>query len=297
MLSILIPTYNYSVSHLIASLGKAMQATDIVFEILCWEDGSHLYLDDNKAICDTVAHAVHHVSNENKGRITSRTLMAKKAQYDWLLFLDADVELKGETFIKNYLSNLNSGYDAIYGGYAYNSIKPDTNFILRWKYGRNYEQVKASVRNKQPYKVIISGNFMIKRDLFLDISSEIKNDGYGYDNVFGALLKLKKIAIFHIDNAVIHNGLDKNSEFLNKVERAVETLHLHHSKNKTISTENSLLEFYKSTKKIGLSKVVSVVFKTLKQPLRKQLLGNNPNMKLLQFYKLGYLCSLSPSKK
>ncbi len=297
MLSILLPIYNYAVNDLITSLDKATEGLDFDYEILCWEDGSKLYLDENKMVCDSVKNTTHHISNDNKGRITSRQLLARKAKYNWLLFLDADVELPDENLINNYSNYLTHEHDAVYGGYAYKPNRPSEEFMLRWTYGKSYESVNAVIRNKSPYKVVISGNFMIKKNVFLDINSEIKSDGYGYDNIFGALMKSKSTKVFHIDNAVFHNGLDRNALFLKKTEHAVETLFYNYHSLEVKSTDNTLLELYKSLKRFRIHKIVAILFNLFKHPIRIQLLSKRPSMKLFQFYKLGYLCALSPNKR
>ncbi len=267
------------------------------YEIICFEDGSSQYLDANAAATQSIVNAKHMVASKNKGRISTRQLLAASASYDWLLFLDADVIPKEHNFLKNYLHYVNSTYDAIYGGYAYALEQPESQFNLRYQYGKTYEQVNATTRNKTPYKIVISGNFLMRKSVFLDINSKIENDGYGYDNYFGALMKSHNINVFHIDNHVIHNGLDTNEVFLSKVEKAVETLIEIHKNNETSVTENSLLELYKILNRIGLSLVTALLFRSSKSWIKKQLLSGNPNLKLLQFYKLGYLCVLTTGKK
>ena len=144
---------------------------------------------------------------------------------------------------------------------------------------------------------MISGNFLIKKSAFLDINSRIENDGYGYDNYLGALMKSHDVKVFHINNNVIHKGLDSNSIFLTKVEKAVETIFEINQKHSAIITENTLLEFYRRIKSLGLSNLIAVIFNLSKTTIRRQLLSNNPNLTLLQFYKLGYLCVITSSKK
>lgn len=297
MLSVLIPTYNHLVSNLLVALDKMLCTEDFEYEILCLEDGSNLYVEENEATCKTINKATHYISKKNKGRITSRLFLAQHAKYDLLLFLDADVETISELFIKSYSQYFKQEYKAIYGGYTYSHNPPESDYILRWKYGKKYEAINASIRNKMPYKVVISGNFMIDKQIFLDINSQINSDGYGYDNVFGAVMKVKHIKVLHIDNNVLHLGLDKNPIFLRKTENAVTTLHSLYLKNKKKATENSLLELYKRLKGFGLDKLITILYKSLKNSIRKHLLGKSPNMLLFQFYKLGYLCSLSTNKK
>ncbi|WP_369997947.1 glycosyltransferase family 2 protein [Winogradskyella sp.] len=296
MLSILIPTYNYPISNLLKSLDKVTIGFD--YEILCCEDGSKLYIDENKTVCHSTKNTTYLYSKENKGRITSRKFLAEKAKYDWLLFLDADVAITNDNFINDYYSKYFTGeYDAIYGGCSYDLNRPDDSQVLRWKYGKTYEEVEAKTRNKSPYKFIVSANFLIKKETFFNLISKINGDGYGYDLLLGALMKSDNTKVFHVDNPVIHKGLDKNSVFIDKVEKAVETNYKLFNDNKINSTENSLLETFKTIKKIGLIRPISSIYKLSRSRILKQLMSNNPNMKILQFYKLGYLCHLSANTK
>ena len=50
MLSILIPTYNYNVVPFVMELRKQCLECNIIFEILVFDDGSKLFLDENQKI-------------------------------------------------------------------------------------------------------------------------------------------------------------------------------------------------------------------------------------------------------
>ncbi|WP_299111818.1 glycosyltransferase family 2 protein [uncultured Winogradskyella sp.] len=295
MLSILIPIYNYTVFNLLNSLDIATKDLDFDYEILCCEDGSQLYLDDNKTACNSIKNTTHLILSKNNGSILTRKLLAKKAKYDWLLFLDADVELVNDNLINNYSNYLKHKYDAIYGGCSYDQTPPDSEYMLRWKYGLKYEQVSAVSRNLKPFKHLVSANFLIKKDIFLKASFEIKNRAYGNDLLFASILKSHQSNILHIDNAVIHKGFDNNLEFLNKSKIAVNTLFkMYLSENKT---ESSLLHLFKRLKAFGLTKIIALLFNFSEKSIKSNLLSGDPKIKLLQFYKLGYLCSLSLNKE
>lgn len=297
MISILIPTYNYPISLLLGALKTQLSSISVSYEVICYEDGSSKYVVENSAAVNSIGNAKHIISEENKGRITTRQALAKMAKFDWLLFLDSDVIPHQPSFLNDYLKFSELDYDAIYGGYDYEPSQPEESYVLRWTYGKNFEHVDADKRNRTPYKIVISGNFLIKKSTFLELNSKIESDGYGYDNYFGALLKSHHIKVFHINNTVIHKGLDTNTVFLNKTEKAVSTVREIYKNHPALITENSLLEFYKSIRSYGLARVIVFLFKIFKSSLRKQLLGSNPNLKLLQFYKLGYLCALMSSTK
>ncbi len=273
-------------------LGNCMDLIDIDVEILCMEDGSEEFLEENSHCCAQTQSAVHSIAQTNQGRISTRKALANKAKYSWLLFLDADVELENNLFLKAYLPYLDGKYDAVYGGCSYQDTKPNQNELLRWTYGKTYEDISAERRNKLPYKHIVSANFLIKKTVFLELSSQINSEGYGYDILFGSLMKAAKTKVLHIDNAVIHKGLDDNETFLDKVEKAVETAFKLQETGAVPYASSTLLNSYKRLKSYGLAPFIGIVFKALKKPLKRQLLSKAPNVKLLQFYKLGYLCAL-----
>ncbi|MCB0383688.1 MAG: glycosyltransferase family 2 protein, partial [Psychroserpens sp.] len=254
MLSVLIPVYNYNIVALVSEIHKQLQLSAIPFEIICLDDASTEYVEDNKEISN-LSYTTYNVSNGNKGRTATRQELANLAKYEWLLFLDSDVIPKTESFISTYTSYLNSNYHAIYGGYAYRNEQPDDNNI-RWAYGKSKEEVASEIRNKKPYKVVISGNFMINKPLFLEINSKITEKGYGYDNYFGAILKELHARALHIDNEVYHLGLESNSKFLNKTEEAINTLlNLFNTKRIDV-TDNDLLQVFKTLKKWKLNYVI-----------------------------------------
>ena len=61
--------------------------------------------------------------------------------------------------------------------------------------------------------------------------------------------------------------------------------------------ENDLLKTFVICKKIGLNYFCSYYFKLFKNLMVKNLLSTNPLIKLLQFYKLSYMCEFDLTKK
>jgi len=290
MLSVLIPIYNYDIRLLVNTIRNQLSDCDVKFEIICIDDCSDKSYSLINSEINTLSNTSHIILSENIGRIALRQALAEKASYDWLLFLDADVIPKSQHFICNYTSLLPSEYDAIYGGFAYKSEQPKDDYMLRWTYGTSNEQVLASRRNKTPYKIVISANFLIKKAAFKRLNSQITQRGYGYDNYFGALLKSNEQKVFHIDNEVYHLGLEPNVSYLNKINQSIDTL-LKLEVNKNIKdTENTLYNTYKSLKKLRLNYLFSWIYRVFKNRFSKNLLSKNPNISILQFYKLSYIC-------
>jgi glycosyltransferase involved in cell wall biosynthesis len=290
MLSVLIPVYNYDIRALVTTLHEQLILSEIAFEIICLDDYSTNTSCVLNAEIEHLQFTSYKISDRNYGRVATRQNLAKQARYDWLLFLDADVMPKSNYYITHYIDVLSSKYDAIYGGFTYHKKQPKEDYMLRGTYGSSKEQTPALERNQTPYKIVISANFMIQKELFIGLNSEITQRGYGYDNYFGALLKNKKSPVFHIDNEVYHLGLESNETYLNKIEQSVDTLLTLETNKALLETENTLFNTYKRLKQIRLNYVFSYTYRRFKNSFRKNLLSGKPNMNLLQFYKLSYIC-------
>ncbi len=290
MLSVLIPVYNYDIRRLVYAIHKQLLASKITFEILCLDDHSENSISASNTDIEQLQNTSYRILNNNLGRVAVRQTLAKQAVYDWLLFLDADVMPTSDNFISNYHKLLSSGYDAIYGGFTYRNTPPEADHMLRWSYGKSKEQMLAIKRNQVPYKIVISGNFLIQKSLFIRLNSQITQKGYGYDNYFGALLKAHKKKVFHIDNNVFHLGLESNVIYLNKIEQSVDTLLILDKQNAINETENTLYNSYKQLKKLKLNYIFSFIYKNFNSNFRKNLLSSTPNILVLQCYKLSYIC-------
>lgn len=293
MLSILIPCYNYKITDLVFSLVKMLEEETITYEIIVVDDGSNNqeFLSENKTI--TKLPNCSHSNNEvNLGRTKTRDELAKKSHFENLLFLDADVLPLYPNFIKNYISLLSEDYNVVCGGCSYENTKPANEFILRWEYGKSREENKATLRNQKPFSFIFSGNILIKKELFLACNFSENKNLYGLDIFFSYNLFIKNANILHIDNEILHLGLEVNALFLKKSLESVESRFKYLSKKPKIEEVNSLLKHYKTLKKLGLNKLFGKTFIYFKQSLEKNILGINPNLFLFDLYRLGYLCTL-----
>lgn len=296
MISILIPVFNYNLTNILGQIHKQATAANLEFEIICFDDKSDKFCFENKAIIDKLLHSKIIISHENLGRIKARQALADAAAYDWLLFLDADVLPKSDMFIERYLAYTSLNYGAIFGGFAYMPAKPQDDSVLRWKYGKTFEEVDAKKRNLKPYQVIISANFLIKKTVFNSINLKINKKSYGLDNYFAALLQQEKAHVLHINNEVYHLGLENNISYLTKVKESVNTVFWMYSQNRKLDHSNELLHMLITLKKFKLNYVLAFMYRMFKSLFNKNLLGANPSMLLLQLYKLTYICYLDLNK-
>ena len=291
MLSILIPTYNYNASPLVDSLLRQGKLLSHDFEIICCDDCStdERILAENATIASKAC-CTYFRNSKNEGRTKTRTLLAEKAQYDWLLFLDADVLPVAEDFIKNYTEiPYNNKNDVIFGGYCYENVLKDPATILRWKFGKSRESHSETVRNLNPYLYLFSGNLMIKKAIFFKVPFP-KTNHYGMDIYFSYYLSLIKARVYHINNPILHLGLEKNEIFFSK---SLESVRIRKNFSTTltgISSVNTLLKHYSWLKKYHLQGLVKIGFQIIAPLLKKNILGKNPNLFFFDIYRLGYIC-------
>lgn len=293
MLSILIPTYNYNVYPLAKEIEKQALKTNIVFELICVDDGSFSTFNSENQNINTLTNCLFIENKKNIGRSANRQLLAKKAQYDWLLFIDSDVIPKHSSFINTYLEHIsNSNFDAVFGGFAYHKDSYKANSSLRYTFGKKREEVPAIEREKKPYKVIISANMLIKKKIYLELVKTETQNLYGLDYLLGSMLKQNKTKVKHIDNEVYHYGLDDNKEFLNKTKKAIESLSYLVKNKKIKSNQISILKAFKLLKTVGLNGLFGKILKSKSKSIESNLLSEKPNLLLLDLYKLGYLCRI-----
>lgn len=293
MLSILIPCYNYNITDLVFSLVKMFEEETIPYEIIVIDDGTknQELIAYNKNI-NSLLNCQYIINEVNQGRTNTRNELAKKSRFENLLFLDADVLPLHKTFITNYVSFLSKDYNVICGGCSYENNQPVNEFILRWKYGKSREENKASLRNQKPFSYIFSGNILIKKEIFLECNFSENKNKYGMDNFLSYNLFTINANILHIDNEILHLGLENNSVFLKKSIESVESRHHYLANKPKIEEINSLLKHYKTLKKLGLNKLIATSFKFFRPSLERNILGFNPNLFLFDLFRLGYICSL-----
>lgn len=289
MLSILVPIYNCIVIKLIETLHKQLERSNIDYEIICLDDASKSHFTTQNKVVESYTNTRYIVLSQNTGRAIAKHQLCQKATYPWILFLDADVEITNPQFIQNYLSHINSNFDFIFGGFTYKTNQPDSDSVLRWKYGKSHESVPASQRNKLPYKVTIAANVLAKKESYLSLGIDTFGQNYGMDLLIGTMLKKLKKQVLHIDNPVYHIGLEQNKVYIQKKERAANSL-LKQYYDGVKESSNTLLNTFIALKKFKLNFLLAGLFRFFKPKMIKNLTSSNPNIKIFQFYRISYMC-------
>ena len=289
MISILIPCYNYNAYDLVSRLEKDCLTLGIVFEIISIDDASFSTLNEVNQKINMLTNCKFFESKKNIGRVANRQLLSQKAQYKWLLYIDVDVKPLNDNFIKVYVNEIKKGFEVVFGGFNYKNIESNN---LRYLFGKSREDVQSVIRNKNPYKYIISSNFLVKKVIFDKINKNININGYGMDYFFGALLKENLVSINHIDNEVTHYGLDDNSKFLAKTKEALENLHYLNTNKLINKNDITILKYYRLFNFFGLKKIISKLINIYSKSIESNLKGSNPSLFVFDLYRLSYLCSL-----
>ena len=277
---------------MVESLHKQAINLAIDFEINVYDDCSPNPEAANERI-NGLSNASFVILKENIGRSAIRNLLAKNARFENLLFLDADTKVIKEDFLQNYLKAIKKETEIIYGGILYQKNPPSTEEMLRWHYGNQREALPVSERIKQPYLRFLTLNFLIKKSVFSKISfnEEIPNLRHE-DTLFALDAKAKKLNIVHIDNPVIHLGLESSEIFLRKSRESVESLQSFVAQGLFKANETGLSAKAATLKKLGLSGMASLFYKTFRSGMEKNLLSAQPSLFIFDIYRLGYYLSL-----
>ena len=292
-ISILIPVYNYDVSILLESLKD--QITTNLNEVIIIDDcSSNSKITKNNIEYCQKNNFQYYVNNSNLGRTKTRQKLALKANAQKLLFIDVDTIVPNKDFLQKFINEAHNN-DVVFGGISYGSLT-NHNYSLRWKYGVNRESRNLKKRNITPYLSVISGCFLIDKLKFLKISEALNFNLYGMDVLFSYQMKKLNLRIKHIDNPIIHIGLEENSEFIKKTEKGLDTLTWLSHKKLIPSNYRPIQIKLNQLKKLKICSSVGSLFKLFRPLIVKQLSSKNPSLRLFDIYRLGYLCYKSNVK-
>ncbi len=297
MISILIPCYDYSVYNLVCELKNQCDTLAVEYEIICQDDASGSELNRENEKINTLHNCFFYSNTENLGRGKNRNSLAKKSKFNWLLFLDCDTKPTTALFIQNYLKAIeNKENSVVFGGLAYEAIRPQSDQLLRWVYGKKRESIDYLERKKNPYATTLTSNLVIKKSVFEQILFSNSITQYGYeDALFVSDLKKQSILIEHIDNAVFHLNLETSLVFLEKTKVALDNLVDLSIQGTFSANESKLLTQYYRLKKLGLVTITGRLFSVFESILRFNLISKHPKLVLFDVYKLGYFCQKKSS--
>lgn len=114
--------------------------------------------------------------------------------------------------------------------------------------------------------------------------------GYGYEDVqFGRELEKRNVSILHIDNQLIHLGLEKSEVYLEKTRQAVLNAFAHKDE---VGDSSRLLTHYNRVVKLRMRWLLKLIWTLFHGSMERNLLGLKPKLKIFSLYKLCYICIL-----
>lgn len=290
LLSALIPVYNYDCMVFVRSLSRQMQACGVDGEIVVADDGSAAACKAANKDLENVQFCRYIEFEANRGRAAIRNALADMARGEYLLFMDCDAMPPDDLFLSRYADCLSDGSspDVICGGVTVPDSLPSRDVSLRYYYGLEVERKSASVRLAAPYSSFVPFNFMIRKRTFDRIRFDESFSCYGHeDTFFGFTLQERGVSITHIDNPLVHLGLEPNAVFLAKTRMSVDSLVTHYDKLCPVSR---LLRFYCRLCNNGLRFLPYLLYRLCFSAMQQYLIRSAcPNLKVFNLYKLAYL--------
>ncbi|MBQ0087932.1 MAG: glycosyltransferase family 2 protein [Prevotellaceae bacterium] len=293
MLSIIIPTYNVLCQELVLALQNACLKSSVsdCYEIIVGDDAS-----TDPEISRRTKN-IAHLSNcsvitmeTNVGKARMVNQLAKIAKYDNLLMIDSDARLYDISFIENYIDEIKNGYDVVCGGIMTDDEEIEENRQLRYKYELSFTNLRnLYYRSRHPFEYFSTFNVLIRKDIFEKIQYNKRCTKYGYeDTVLGLDLKDMGYNVRHIDNPLIHTGIDSNENFVKKTENSLEilaSLDMHYQKQIKVSKFCLMLKKYK------ILPIITLLHRLFGNVERRNIIANS-NLTLFKWYKIGYFSSL-----
>src|SRR5690606_23203674 len=115
---------------------------------------------------------------------------------------------------------------------------------------------------------------------------------YGGDVVFCRELQKMKATVKHIDNPVLHLGLESNTSFIEKTKKGLESLYYFEKEGIVPNDYRPIQKAYQSLKKNGALKLFRGVVGFFENSLLKNLKSSSPSLFLFDLYRLYYYANL-----
>ncbi len=287
-LSILIPAYNGDCREQVKALSRQAEAVDgLRYEIIVADDGS----TDRRCVelcreVELLPHCRFIDRGVNCGRAAIRNFLAREARYEWLLFMDCDMTIVADDFIRRYLETTLPG--VIYGGYVVGEGEPS---CLRFIYERKCApQHTAEERRKRPFMHFHTCNILVPRQVLMDFPFDERFRHYGYEDVlFGKRLKREGITVSHLDNPAGFCTFEDNAHFVSKTEEGLRTLHQFRDDLRGYS---NMITFAEGIHLSPVRWAIRLWHRMAGPVERRNLCGKSPSLRVFKLYKLGYYMSL-----
>ena len=285
MLSILIPVHNYNCTALVRALHRQCEACGMVYEVLLGNDASTLFLDELHTL-STLSNIRMVTAKENIGRSKIRNLLADKASYNTLLFIDCDADASGNpAYIRQYLPYIGTPCCVVGGTQTHPSLDtPETHLNY------TYDLLRETQNSQKGH--FTTFQFLIRKELFNQVRFDETIRSYGFEDSFFGYQISQHTPIQYINNPLVHTGMRTNTAYLAKIDELCTTMvHLYHSEHRpTLLKVSKLARYLHTLHRLKLHKGFARLFQAFEKRIVQNLCSPTPHLRYLDLYKLGKAC-------
>jgi len=297
-LSILIPVFNREVAHVVHALSAQAPAWPGPVEIRLLDDGSAEEVRVQNRPLGALPGVVYQELATNVGRAAIRNRLVASAKYEWVLLLDNTSQVPSSYYLARYAAALGQA-PVVVGGVCYAIQAPAAPAQrLRWLYGRQREARSLAQRRATPFNQLLVNNLLAQKAVLQAFPLDECLRGYGHeDTKLGWQLAAAGLSVQHLDNPIVHAGLDTATAFLEKSEQAVRNLaHLLREGNLGAGAGSQLARVAQRLQRAGLAAGARAVLALGEPLLRRNLLSNRPSLRALDALKLLWLLRQQPGR-
>lgn len=298
MLSILIPTYDYDCLRLVTDLQQQCEelqaevgAEMFDYEIIVADDaGKNKAITERNELVELLPQCRYVKMQANVGRALLCNWLFEEASFEYLLLIDADAEVCTSDFIRTYWQQRQEA-DVLVGSIRTPKTAP-RGHELRLKYEQAAEKKRsASYRNAHTSANFSTFNVWINHKVTDQHNFDERCIEYGYeDALWGLNLVQAGISILHIENPLIHTGINSNESFLANSEAALRMLH---RLGAPMTDFAGVSIAHQKLCRSPFRKLFSGIFTMAAPLMRRNLLSRWPSLLVFQIYKLGYYDQLT----
>ena len=227
MFSLLIPTYNFDCTQLVTNLAQQCAAlkerdSNFDFEIIVGDDGVYgrTHEGGQPARINHLPGCTFWESPAATWDGAGCDVLIEQSRFPYLLLMDADAAVCTPDFVARYWE-MRQAADVVNGSLRNLDSPCPRGCELRYCYEQAAERQRTQADHfrDNPFLHFTAFNVLINRQRLGALRFDPRCREYGYeDALLGLVMKEQGLTLVHIDNPLIHTGLDTSREFLMKTE-------------------------------------------------------------------------------
>lgn len=234
-LSILIPFYRDNPAVLLSSL-STQRVDKAAVEVRIMDDGTgDMTLTERaqRAAQDNNLPTILTTAPENRGRSATRNALQAQALADWVLFLDADMRIDNPLFLQAYLDAIEAAEAdgktrILFGGFTVEDQASDADTDLHRVLSQSSDCLSAAQRERAGAQFVASSNLCVHLSVLREEPFDDGFTGWGWEDSEWAARVSKRYRLRHLDNPLVHLGLESTETLLSRFAGSAPNYHRFH---------------------------------------------------------------------